>query len=176
MTVAKLEVIEKKLKVDFASKKPSDLPAFISSTRIFGSTSTVYIDPIGRKRFYKVFDRKLLEFGMSELKNLIFLEGVSGIPKIVDWGKFRGPKGDQLWILMDGIENAESIELVKDGNLVLSDIWKDFTFSQRIYILSKVARILDHAHQWGISHNDVKPLNIIINAKGEVMVIYKFQR
>jgi len=55
--------------------------------------------------------------------------------------------------------------------LLFSDIWSKYNLSQRLDKLARVAEILDQAHRLGLSHNDVKPENFLINENGDVMLI-----
>jgi serine/threonine protein kinase len=61
--------------------------------------------------------------------------------------------------------------LLQANGLEFSKFWNRLSFAERLDKLAKVAKILSEAHKVGISHNDVKPLNVIINNEGEVMII-----
>lgn len=47
---------------------------------------------------------------------------------------------------------------------------KPLSLSESLYILSRVARALHHAHEHKVVHRDVKPANILVSRKGEVKV------
>jgi len=132
-----------------------------------------------KKEFYKVTkigenqENSLIneELIMNEMAFLIFLNRhhVSGVPKFLAWGR---TDDGRIWIRMEGIEDAESVLVQgEDGNSKLSDIWIKFSLAQRIGILADLAEILWNLQNLGISHNDVKPQNILVNADGKIMLI-----
>ncbi len=126
-------------------------------------------DPTHR-RFYKIFSRGG-EQNEDEIVFLKYLEskGVADVPRVLDWGFI----GNDVWAHMEGIAEAQSIQIFnkQTGELKFSPIWTRLSFPQRLAVLAKVAKILSEVHKMGISDNDVKPLNIIINDQGDVMVI-----
>jgi serine/threonine protein kinase len=165
--VFRLAQIESELKRELVLKKSLRPRYFGSYTRIGGgATANIYLDPNDPKRFYKV---SLYDSGyMDELKTLKMLKGIPGIPQLLDWGV---RSDGRVWMHLEGIRNAMGIEVEVRNKSFASEVWKKFSLSQRLDKIAKVARILEAAHQRGISHNDVKPGNIIVNEQGEVMVI-----
>jgi len=157
---------------EFKKQLPGNRPGFGAYINE-GGQAQIFVDNTDpAKGIYKLFFKKR---GMNELIVLSYLKGVPGVPKVLDWDVMRN---ENIWIRMEGISNASSIvvpikENVPDENIYyrFSDIWNEFSFSQCLNILAKVAKILEDVHRMGISHNDVKPPNIIVNKNGEVMLI-----
>jgi hypothetical protein len=57
--------------------------------------------------------------------------------------------------------------LVPGGNLQNARLSNPLSFHDAARIVAKLASALDHAHQRGIIHRDVKPSNILIDSQGE---------
>jgi len=166
--VAKLAGIEADLRGQLASKRETPrYYSYFDQFRIIARSGerTIYADPNDPKSVYKVIYGNNGDDGIREISNLIVLEGVPNLPRYLDWGVTND---GAIWIHMQEIENAMSIET---SRWVTSEIWSRFSFSQRLDKLAKVAEILEAVHEKGISHNDVKPLNILINEQGDVMLI-----
>jgi serine/threonine protein kinase len=173
-----LKAIGARLNVSYSGQQP-EFGKVISA----GGEGTVYYDGEDslQGKFYKLFH--LPNTGMEEVGYIKYLNGksVSGIPRLLKWGNLKG----SVWIHMDGIERAEGIQILDEEgikqaqtehvvsaqHMAYSGIWKGLNFAQRLAAMAKVARILSDAHEQGISHNDVKPLNIVMNRDKEVMVI-----
>lgn len=138
---------------------PWDYSKFFSYRSLARQKGTkIFLSPDGSGKFLKVYLKGYEELGMAELRNTVFLneKAVPGVPKVLDWGKMSD---GGIGILMQGIGDAVSIDRLLG------------TSSQRLNRLAQAAKILEAAHQAGISHNDVKAQNIIVNGRGEVMVI-----
>ncbi len=172
--LAKLGEIKEFLnkRYEFKKELPGNRPEFGAFIDQGGQAQIFTDNSAPAKNVYKLFLKKR---GMNELTVLTYLKGVPGVPKVLDWDVMRN---ENIWIRMEGISNASSIvvpikENVPDENIYyrFSDIWNEFSFSQCLNILAKVAKILEDVHKLGISHNDVKPPNIIVNKNGEVMLI-----
>jgi serine/threonine protein kinase len=76
----------------------------------------------------------------------------TNIVGVHDRGEFEG----QLWIAMDYVEGTDAGQLMKaqyPGGMPTHDVCA---------IVTAVARALDHAHQRGLLHRDVKPANILL--------------
>ena len=96
------------------------------------------------------------------------LDGTPGIPQFLGFGKTIDGR---VWVKLKGIRNADSIEVVKGKKIIFSEYWIKSSLSRRIEILAKAAEILSNVHHAGFRQNDVKPLNIIVDDQGNVMVI-----
>jgi serine/threonine protein kinase, bacterial len=72
-------------------------------------------------------------------------------------GEFEG----QLWIAMDYVEGGNAARLMADRFPAVSPA------GEVLAIVSAVASALDHAHQRGLLHRDVKPANILLTNQGE---------
>jgi|GEM_PF-3073122 len=174
VVVAQLNGIKARLEKEFESKQ--EIPLSFWNVKDFehigrGAKGNIYvkrkgIENGGRELFYKVFHYK--DIGIVELTHLEAVQDVMGTPKILNWGK---TKDDRVWIEMEGVKNSESIEVWEDNKERFSKVWSQLGFAQRLDVLAKVAEILTKIHQKGISHNDVKPRNIVINSKDDVMLI-----
>ncbi|TFV55117.1 serine/threonine protein kinase, partial [Mycobacterium sp. PS03-16] len=72
----------------------------------------------------------------------------------------RGDVDGQLWIAMDYVEGTDAARLLteKYPNGMPPD--------EAVRIITAVAQALDHAHQRGLYHRDVKPANILIADPG----------
>ena len=79
------------------------------------------------------------------------------IVEVHDRGEFDG----QLWIAMDYVDGSNAAQLMKDRFPAVSPA------GEVLAIVSAVADALDHAHQRGLLHRDVKPANILLTGRGE---------
>jgi len=73
----------------------------------------------------------------------------------------RGEFDEQLWIAMDYVEGSNAARLMVDRFPAVSPA------GEVLAIVSAVASALDHAHQRGQLHRDVKPANILLTGRGE---------
>jgi serine/threonine protein kinase, bacterial len=71
-------------------------------------------------------------------------------------GEFEG----QLWIAMDYVEGITAAQLMAERFPAVSPA------SEVLAIITAVAGALDHAHQRGLLHRDVKPANIVLTSRG----------
>ncbi|MET9201189.1 protein kinase [Gordonia sp. NPDC003585] len=71
----------------------------------------------------------------------------------------RGESDGQLWITMKFVDGTDASQLLRTHprGLPAADV---------VAIISAVAEALDHAHQQGLLHRDVKPANILIAEPG----------
>ena len=70
--------------------------------------------------------------------------------------------GKVFWYAMKYLEGKSLDELLKEQ--------ERFSLDQTIDILEQVAEALDHAHEHGVVHRDVKPANVMLDSRGRVTV------
>lgn len=58
-----------------------------------------------------------------------------------------------------------------DGRLAAPDSWEGDPLSWHLDVMCRVARVLEHAHEMGIVHRDVKPGNVMIGDHGQVWLL-----
>jgi serine/threonine protein kinase, bacterial len=68
----------------------------------------------------------------------------------------RGECGDQFWIAIDFVRGTDAAKLLHDRYP------RGMPVGLAMQIIAPVASALDHAHQRGLLHRDVKPANILI--------------
>ena len=73
----------------------------------------------------------------------------------------RGEFDGQLWVAMDYVEGSNAARLMAERFPAVSPA------TEVLAIVSAVASALDHAHQRGLLHRDVKPANILLTGRGE---------
>jgi serine/threonine protein kinase, bacterial len=69
----------------------------------------------------------------------------------------RGEHDDQLWIAMDYIDGTDAAQFVRDRYPA------GMPAEEALTIATAVAGALDHAHEHGLLHRDVKPANILLS-------------
>src|SRR6266536_2365734 len=69
-----------------------------------------------------------------------------------------GERDGQCYFSMKFIEGGQLDEVVKQTPM---------SIRQAVELITKVARIVHYAHEHGILHRDIKPGNILLDAKGE---------
>jgi TolB-like protein/Tfp pilus assembly protein PilF/predicted Ser/Thr protein kinase len=69
-----------------------------------------------------------------------------------------GERDGQCYFSMKFVEGGQLDEVVRDTPL---------SIPQAVEVIAKVARTVHYAHEHGILHRDVKPGNILLDAKGE---------
>jgi len=69
-----------------------------------------------------------------------------------------GERDGQCYFSMKLVEGGQLGEVVKDAPM---------TIRQAVELIAKVARTVHYAHEHGILHRDIKPGNILLDAKGE---------
>ncbi|MGH3971490.1 MAG: serine/threonine-protein kinase, partial [Mycobacterium sp.] len=66
----------------------------------------------------------------------------------------RGQTNDgQLWIAMQFVDGTDTDKALRAGTM---------TPPRAVHIVGQVAKALDHAHQHGVVHRDVKPANLLL--------------
>ena len=69
-----------------------------------------------------------------------------------------GERDGQCYFSMKFVEGGQLDEVVKDAPM---------SIRHAVELIAKVARTVDYAHEHGILHRDIKPGNILLDAKGE---------
>ena len=69
-----------------------------------------------------------------------------------------GERDGQCYFSMKFVEGGQLDEVVKDAPM---------SIRQAVELIAKVARTVHYAHEHGILHRDIKPGNILLDAKGE---------
>jgi serine/threonine protein kinase/Tfp pilus assembly protein PilF len=69
-----------------------------------------------------------------------------------------GERDGQCYFSMKFVEGGQLDEVVKGAPMSIRDA---------VELIAKVARTVDYAHEHGILHRDIKPGNILLDAKGE---------
>jgi DNA-binding beta-propeller fold protein YncE/predicted Ser/Thr protein kinase len=70
-----------------------------------------------------------------------------------------GDASEQLFIAMRYVEGNDLKELLRDGPL---------SVERTVEVCGQVAQALDFAHERGLVHRDVKPSNVLLDARGHV--------
>ena len=79
----------------------------------------------------------------------------------------RGEFGGRLWTAMDYVEGSSAAQLMAERFPAVSSA------GEVLAIITAVASALDHAHERGLLHRDVKPANILLTspAAGEQRIL-----
>ncbi|TNE45169.1 MAG: serine/threonine protein kinase [Deltaproteobacteria bacterium] len=70
-----------------------------------------------------------------------------------------GEQDGQFFFVMEYVKGQTFTDLIKEGTE--ESLWRG------VQVLTKVARALEYAHQFGIVHRDLKPDNILVDADDE---------
>ena len=73
----------------------------------------------------------------------------------------RGESEGQLWIATDYVDGSSAAQLMSERFPAVSPA------GEVLAIITAVASALDHAHERGLLHRDVKPANILLTNQGE---------
>ena len=73
-----------------------------------------------------------------------------------------GKDGDEIFIAMEYIEGQTLSELIRNGLLPTEAVLR---YGRQI------ASAIAHAHERGVIHGDLKPLNVIVTARGEAKIL-----
>ncbi len=85
-----------------------------------------------------------------------------GIVAIHDVGESEG----RPYFTMDLVDGRPLEECLR-----VDDSWASFPLRRRVEVLAQVAEALGYAHAQGIVHRDVKPSNVMVDARGRAMLM-----
>jgi eukaryotic-like serine/threonine-protein kinase len=85
-----------------------------------------------------------------------------GIAQIYEAGTANSGSGSQPYFAMEFIDGLSLIEFVEGRHLSLR---------ARLEMMAKICDAVNHAHQRGIIHRDIKPGNIIVDETGQPKVL-----
>jgi tetratricopeptide (TPR) repeat protein/predicted Ser/Thr protein kinase len=85
-----------------------------------------------------------------------------GIAAIYEAGTYFGPAGPQPFFAMEFVEGQDLKTHVLRHRL---------TIRERVALLIKVADAIQHAHEKGVIHRDLKPVNILVTESGQPKVL-----
>lgn len=85
-----------------------------------------------------------------------------GIATIYEAGTFGGGRGARPFFAMEFIEGQELLDYADQRGLGTRD---------RLGLLARIAEAVQHAHQKGVIHRDLKPGNILVTREGQIKVL-----
>ena len=135
-----------------------------------GSTGVVYLAENLHQNSFKRVAIKILKpevYQNNENAVMRFFKEVKTVqkfnhPNIIKLFDFGETGHDKLpWMAMEYFEGRNLREIIKYHP-------HEFNLSQKVNIITNVAKALVEAHKENVIHRDIKPENILVNAKGEV--------
>ncbi|MEO1130730.1 MAG: serine/threonine-protein kinase, partial [Planctomycetota bacterium] len=85
-----------------------------------------------------------------------------GIAQVYDAGVAQTPHGEQPFFAMELVEGVELTKYAEREQLGTRS---------RLELIAKIADAVEHAHQKGVIHRDLKPGNILVDASGQPKVL-----
>ena len=85
-----------------------------------------------------------------------------GIARIFEAGTTDTGNGDEPWFAMELVEGRPVNRYVREERLDLN---------ARLQLLAKICDAVQHAHQKGVIHRDLKPGNVLVDADGNPKVL-----
>ena len=86
----------------------------------------------------------------------------AGIAQVFDAGTFDRGHGPEPWFAMELVEGIPLTEYARSRGLGLRE---------RLRLLTRICDAVQHAHEKGVIHRDLKPGNILVNTSGEPKVL-----
>ncbi|MDE2028744.1 MAG: hypothetical protein KGJ11_09420, partial [Candidatus Omnitrophica bacterium] len=128
-----------------------------------GGAASVYQDPDDTSIFYKVAHRGPSNKTTKDSARLIYHmneSGIQGVPQLLEVGV---DENNAFWMKLKGIEGGVSLNKSPE-------FWFAMPMAAKIGIVQGLVQTLQAVHQLGWAHNDIKPANIVVNARGEFML------
>jgi tetratricopeptide (TPR) repeat protein/tRNA A-37 threonylcarbamoyl transferase component Bud32 len=137
------------------------------------------IDRIGRGGFgsvYRSFDSELKRFVAVKIPRADKFESSAQIERFAREARNASHLQHPGIVSIFDIGIDEGItyivsEYVEGKSLDVLLAQRRFSFIETVELIAKVADSLDHAHQRGVIHRDVKPSNIMIDQRGEPRIL-----
>ena len=85
-----------------------------------------------------------------------------GIATIFEAGTFDEGQGQQPFFAMEFVQGQELLDYANSKKLGTRD---------RLALLAKIADAVQHAHQKGVIHRDLKPGNILVTNEGQIKIL-----
>ena len=130
-----------------------------------GHVGTVYLarsPDLPRYDALKVADRDMMDD--AALRDRFVREADVGArlnhPNIVAIHR-RGTDDGLLWIAMQYVEGIDASAALQQGRI---------SAERAVYIISEIARAIDHAHSHQVIHRDIKPANFLLSNDGRVLL------
>ena len=86
----------------------------------------------------------------------------NNIARLYDAGTAEGPAGEVPYLVMEYVDGQDLLSYADQQKLDME---------QRLKLLAQVARAAHFAHTRGVIHRDLKPGNILVNARGEPKIL-----
>jgi tetratricopeptide (TPR) repeat protein/tRNA A-37 threonylcarbamoyl transferase component Bud32 len=137
------------------------------------------IDRIGRGGFgsvYRSFDSELKRFVAVKIPRADKFDSPAQIERFAREARNASHLQHPGIVSIFDIGVDEGItyivsEYVEGKSLDILLAQRRFSFIETVELIAKVADSLDHAHQRGVIHRDVKPSNIMIDQRGEPRIL-----
>jgi serine/threonine-protein kinase len=130
-----------------------------------GSFGSVYkVEKNGRFFAMKIFQAELLQTEYKDRldREIKAIQKIShpNVVKLYDFGKFKDNEFEYFYIVMDLVEGK-----------TLSEYIGSIDESKCVEIMGSVMDTIDSIHSQGVIHRDLKPANVMIDQKGNPIIL-----